>query len=108
MDRGARIYVVGDRGLVGLSACWGIRLAGYCILALRNDAELNLTNEAEVERFFAKDRPTYVFLAAARVGGILANSTYPAELISQNLLIQANIIEAAYKVDVYRLLFLGI
>jgi GDP-L-fucose synthase len=107
MDLGARIYVAGHCGLVGSALVRGLRLAGYRNLALRTHAELNLTNQAEVERFFAKDRPTYVFLAAARVGGILANSTYPAEFISQNLLIQANIIEAAYKVDVNRLLFLG-
>jgi GDP-L-fucose synthase len=107
MNLSARIYVAGHRGLVGSALVRGLRRAGYHNLALRTHAELDLTNQAGVERFFATDRPTYVFLAAAKVGGILANSTYPGEFISQNLLIQANVIETAHKVGVKRLVFLG-
>jgi GDP-L-fucose synthase len=107
MNLDERIYVAGHRGLVGSALVRGLRVAGYSNLALRTHAELDLTNQEEVSRFFAEDRPTYVFLAAAKVGGILANSTNPAEFILQNLLIQANVIEAAHKVGVNRLLFLG-
>ena len=107
MNLDARIYVAGHRGLVGSALVRGLRLAGYRNLALRTHAELDLTNQSEVERFFAENRPAYVFLAAAKVGGILANSTYPAEFISQNLLIQANVIGSAHKEGVNRLLFLG-
>jgi GDP-L-fucose synthase len=107
MNPDARIYVAGHRGLVGSAVVRASRGAGFRNLALRTHAELDLTNRAEVERFFAKDRPAYVFLAAAKVGGILANRTYPAEFISQNLMIEANVIEAAHKAGVNRLLFLG-
>jgi GDP-L-fucose synthase len=107
MDLDARIYVAGHQGLVGLALVRALRRAGYSNLALRTHAELDLTNQAEVERFFTQDRPAYVFLAAAKVGGILANNTYPADFISQNLLIQANVIECARKFRASRLLFLG-
>ena len=107
MDLNARVFVAGHRGLVGSAFVRGLRLAGYGNLALRTHAELDLTNQAEVERFFTKDRPDYVFLAAAKVGGILANSRYPAEFISRNLLIEANVIVAAHNAGVKRLLFLG-
>ncbi len=107
MNLNSRIYVAGHRGLVGSALVRALRRAGYSNVALRTRAELDLTNQAEVEHFFAKDQPGYVFLAAAKVGGILANNTYPAEFISQNLLIQANVIEAAHKVGVNRLLFFG-
>lgn len=107
MDLDARIYVAGHQGLVGSAVVRALRRKGYHNLALRTHAELELTNQAAVERFFVKDRPAYVFLAAAKVGGILANSKYPADFISQNLLIQANIIECARKYAACRLLFLG-
>jgi GDP-L-fucose synthase len=103
----ARIYVAGHRGLVGSALVRLLRRAGYRNLALRTHSELDLTNKAEVERFFADDPPAYVFLAAAKVGGILANSKYPADFITQNLLIQANVIESAHTAGVNRLLFLG-
>jgi GDP-L-fucose synthase len=107
MNFDARIYIAGHTGLVGSALVRALRRTGYRNLTLRTHAELDLTNQAEVDRFFANDRPEYVFLAAAKVGGILANSTYPVDFISQNLLIQANVIECAHKVGVSRLLFLG-
>lgn len=107
MNLDARIYVAGHRGLVGSALVRALHRAGYRNLALQTHAELDLTNKSEVELFFSKDQPAYVFLAAAKVGGILANSKYPAEFISRNLLIQANVIESAYQAGVKRLLFLG-
>src|ERR1700689_2278667 len=107
MNLNARIFVAGHCGLVGSALVRGLRLAGYGNLALHTHAELDLTNQAEVERFFAADRPAYVFLAAAKVGGILANRSYPAEFISRNLSIQTNVIVAARQAGVRRLLFLG-
>ncbi|HXM94759.1 MAG TPA: GDP-L-fucose synthase [Candidatus Dormibacteraeota bacterium] len=107
MNLDARIYVAGHRGLVGSAIVRALREAGYNNLVLRTHAELELTNQVQVERFFSSERPMYVFLAAAKVGGILANSRYPAEFIFQNLLMQANVIESARKAGVDRLLFLG-
>jgi GDP-L-fucose synthase len=107
MDLNARIYVAGHRGLVGSALVRLLQRAGYRNLALRTHSELDLTNRDAVERFFVDDPPAYVFLAAAKVGGILANSKYPADFITQNLLIQANVIECAHSVGVNRLLFLG-
>jgi GDP-L-fucose synthase len=107
MNLGAKIYVAGHRGLVGSAIVRALQQAGYTNVLLRTHAELDLTNQAQVELFFLSERPTCVFLAAAKVGGILANSAYPADFISQNLLIQANVIESARKGGVDRLLFLG-
>jgi len=107
MNPDARIFVAGHRGLVGSSLVRALHRAGYRNLALQTHAELDLANKAEVERFFSKERPAFVFLAAAKVGGILANSKYPAEFISRNLQIQTNVIESAYQAGVKRLLFLG-
>jgi GDP-L-fucose synthase len=107
MNLNAKIYVAGHRGLVGSAIVRQLREAGYKNLVLRTRAELNLTSEAAVRGFFAIERPEYVFLAAAKVGGILANSRYPAEFIFQNLSIQTNVIESAYQTGVNRLLFLG-
>jgi GDP-L-fucose synthase len=101
------IYVAGHLGLVGSAIVRALRRAGYYKLALRTRAELDLTDQAAVGRFFATERPKYVFLAAAKVGGILANSTYPADFIAQNLLIQTNVIDGAYRTGADRLLFLG-
>ena len=107
MNLDARIYVAGHRGLVGSAIVRALRQAGYSNLVLRTHGELDLTNQLHVENFFSSARPAYVFLAAAKVGGILANSTYPADFISRNLQIQANIIESARHAGVDRLLLLG-
>jgi GDP-L-fucose synthase len=103
----ARIYVAGHRGLVGSALVRALERAGYHNLLLRTRAELDLTDAVAVRQFFADKRPEYVFLAAAKVGGILANSTYPADFIFQNLAIQANVIDSAYHCGTRRLLFLG-
>lgn len=107
MNREAKIYVAGHRGLVGSAIVRALGRGGYTNLLLRSHAELDLTDETAVGRFFADERPQYVFLAAAKVGGILANSKYPAEFIFQNLQMQSNVVENAYRVGVERLLFLG-
>jgi GDP-L-fucose synthase len=107
MDREAKIYVAGHRGLAGSAITRALRAAGCERLLLRTREELDLTNRDAVERFFAAERPEYVFLAAAKVGGILANSTHPADFIRENLLIQTHVIDAAYRHDVKKLLFLG-
>ncbi len=107
MNRHDRIYVAGHRGLVGSALVRRLRAAGYDNLLLRTHAEVDLTRQAAVEAFFAAERPQVVLLAAARVGGIHANSAYPAEFIHQNLAIQTNIIHAAWRSGVRRLLFLG-
>jgi len=102
-----KIYVAGHRGLVGSAIVRRLEKAGYGNLLLRTSAELDLRNQAAVDAFFAEEKPDYVFLAAARVGGIYANDTYPADFIRDNLQIQTNVIDAAYLNDVKRLLFLG-
>ncbi|MFN3594685.1 MAG: GDP-L-fucose synthase family protein [Thiobacillaceae bacterium] len=107
MQREARIYIAGHRGLVGSALLRVLSAKGYTNLITRTHAELDLTDQAAVEAFFAQERPEYVFLAAARVGGILANDTYPAEFIRDNLAIQTNVIHAAWRHGVERLLFLG-
>lgn len=107
MDKDARIYVAGHRGLVGSALVRNLRGGGYRNLLTRTHAELDLTDQASVARFFADEQPHYVFLAAARVGGIHANNTYPAEFIRDNLAIQTNVIDAAWRSGVERLLFLG-
>jgi GDP-L-fucose synthase len=101
------IYVAGHRGLVGSALVRKLKQCGCDNLLLRTSAELNLCNQADVDAFFAKHRPDYVFLAAAKVGGILANATYPADFIRDNLQIQTNVIDAAYRNGVRKLLFLG-
>jgi len=105
----SRIYVAGHRGMVG-SAIVRQLLAGGCVpedIITRTHAELDLTNQAAVQAFFETERPTQVYLAAAKVGGIHANNTYPADFIYQNLMMQANVINAAFQNGVKRLLFLG-
>jgi len=102
-----KIYVAGDHGLVGSALVRQLRVRGHVNLVVRAHRELDLTDQNEVRNFFTQERPEHVFLAAAKVGGILANSTYPAEFISQNLLIQTNVIQEAYRTGVKRLLFLG-
>jgi GDP-L-fucose synthase len=107
VDLGARIYVAGHRGLVGSAIVRRLRSAGYSNLLLRGREQLDLTDQRAVGDFFGQGQPEFVFLAAAKVGGILANSTYPADFIRQNLMIQTNVIDAAYRSGVARLLFLG-
>jgi len=107
VNKNSKIYIAGHRGLVGSALMRNLKSAGYTNLILRTHAELDLTNQAATEAFFAQEKPDYVFLAAAKVGGILANNSYPAEFIRDNLAIQTNIIHAAYKNSVTRLMFLG-
>ncbi len=107
MNRDAKIYVAGHQGLVGSALVSRLGAVGYGNLLVRTHEELDLTNQREVKEFFSRERPEYVFLAAAKVGGILANSTYPAEFIYQNLLIQTNVIHEAYQAGVKRLPFFG-
>jgi GDP-L-fucose synthase len=107
MDKGSKVFVAGHRGLVGSAIVRGLEAAGYSNLLLRTRAELDLTDQRAVAEFFAKERPEFVFLAAAKVGGILANDTYPAEFIRENLVMQTNIIESSRQAGVKRLLFLG-
>lgn len=107
MDKDARIFVAGHRGLVGSALVRQLRGQGYGNLLTRTHAELDLTDAARVSEFFAATRPEHVILAAAKVGGILANKTYPADFIRINLAIQLNVIHNAYLVGVKRLLFLG-
>ncbi len=107
MEKDAKIYVAGHRGLVGSAIVRKLRAEGYTNLLLRTRAELDLTRQTEVEAFFAAERPAYVFLAAAKVGGILANDTYGGDFIRDNLLIQTHVIEAARRTNVQKLLFLG-
>jgi len=107
VDKGAKIYVAGHRGLVGSAILRRLRAEGYENLVLRTRQELDLTDQRAVNRFFEEERPEYVFLAAAKVGGILANATYPGDFIRENLLIQTNVIDAAHRYGVKKLLFLG-
>jgi GDP-L-fucose synthase len=107
VEPGARIYVAGHRGLAGSALVRRLRAAGYENLVLRTHAELELTDATAVRRFFEAERPQHVLLAAAKVGGILANDTLPAEFIHQNLAIQTNVIHEAWRAGVKRLLFLG-
>jgi GDP-L-fucose synthase len=107
MDRSANIYVAGHKGLTGSAITNHLQGAGYDRLLLRTHSELDLTNQFAVDRFFDEERPDYVFLCAAKVGGILANSTLPADFIRENLLIQTNVIDAAYRNGASKLLFLG-
>lgn len=106
-DKSARVYVAGHRGLVGSAVVRELRWRGYRNLLLKTHAELDLRNTGAVEQFFREERPDYVVLAAAKVGGILANNTYPADFIRDNLDIQNSIVEACYRSGVQRLLFLG-
>lgn len=107
MGKNSRIYVAGHRGLVGSAIVHALRAQDFTQLLLRTHAELDLTRVDEVNEFFRCERPEYVFLAAAKVGGILANDTYPADFIRENLAIQSSVIDASYKSGVKRLLFLG-
>src|SRR5271155_424077 len=107
MNPSARIFVAGHRGLVGPAICRKLRASGFDNLIVRDRAELDLCDSAAVKKFFDTEKPEYVFLAAARVGGILANTTRPAEFIYDNLAIELNVIDAAYRAGVTKLQFLG-
>src|SRR5690349_12988294 len=107
LDSKSKIYVAGHRGLVGSAIVRNLHEKGYKNILARTHAELDLTDQAATEAFFARERPEYVFLAAAKVGGILANNRYPAVFIHENLVIQSNVIHAAYRNQAKRLMFLG-
>lgn len=107
MEKEAKIYVAGYKGLVGSAIRRKLQEKGYTNLLLSDINDFDLQQQAEVEAFFERERPEYTFLAAARVGGIWANKTYPAEFIYSNLSIEVNVIHAAYKYGVKKLLFLG-
>lgn len=107
MKTSARIFVAGHRGLVGSALVRNLRAKGFANLLLRTRSELDLRDTRAVDAFFHSERPEYVFLAAAKVGGIHANNTFPADFIRDNLAIQSNVIDAAYRSGVDRLLFLG-
>jgi GDP-L-fucose synthase len=107
MKPGSLIYVAGHRGMVGAALVRRLKADDYHNLVLKTHAELDLTNQAAVDRFFAEHRPEFVFLAAAKVGGILANDTRPAEFLKDNIAIQTNVIDAAYRHGTQKLLFLG-
>ncbi len=107
MEIKSKIYVAGHRGMVGSAITQRLNDLGYNNIVARTSKELDLTNQAAVNAFFEAEKPDYVFLSAAKVGGIFANDTYPAEFIRDNLLIQTNVIDAAYKNGVTKLLFLG-
>ena len=107
MNLDAKIYVAGHRGLVGSAIVRNLEDKGYTNIICRTHKELDLTNQEAVRAFFEQERPEYVFLAAAKVGGIHANNTYPADFIYDNLMIQNNVIKAAHDFEVKKLLFLG-
>lgn len=107
MQPSSKVFIAGHRGLVGSAICRRLMSDGYENLVLRTRAELDLAERTAVWEFFANERPEYVLMAAAKVGGIHANDTYPVAFISENLLIQSNVIDACYEFGVKRLLFLG-
>ena len=107
MEIASKIYVAGHRGMVGSAITRSLEQKGYKNLVFASSSELDLRDTVQVNRFFEKEKPEYVFLAAAKVGGILANNTYPAEFLYDNLMIEANVINAAYKHGTTKLLFLG-
>lgn len=107
MNEDSRVFVAGHRGLVGAAIVRELQRLGYRNLLVRSSAELDLRNQAAVEQFFNDERPEYVFLAAAKVGGIHANNSYPADFLRDNLQIQTNVIDSAWRAGVRKLCFLG-
>ena len=107
MNKGSKIYIAGHRGLVGSAIVRALKDKGYSNLVYRTSTELDLRRQEDVESFFEMERPEYVYLAAAKVGGILANSTYKAEFIYDNIMIASNVIQAAYQYGTKKLLNLG-
>lgn len=107
MQKASKIYIAGHRGMAGSAIVRKLEAEGYRNLVLRSSSELDLRNQAAVQDFFASEKPEYVFLAAAKVGGIQANNVYRADFVYENLMIEANVIHAAYQYGVKKLLFLG-
>ncbi|MFI3320927.1 MAG: GDP-L-fucose synthase [Rikenellaceae bacterium] len=107
MEKTAKIYVAGHRGMVGSAIVRNLQLRGYTNFVLRTHSELDLTSQQQVADFFATEKPEYVFLAAAKVGGIVANNSYPAQFFYENSMIQNNVLHAAYLSGVKKLMFLG-
>jgi GDP-L-fucose synthase len=107
MENSSKIYVAGHQGMVGSAIVRKLQAEGYNNLILRTSNELDLRNQVAVENFFANEKPEYVFLAAAKVGGIMANNTYRADFLYENLMIEGNIIHQSYVHEVKKLLFLG-
>ncbi len=107
MEKGAKIFVAGHRGMVGSAIVRKLQASGYSNLVLRTSSELDLRDSAAVRNFFQAEKPEFVFLAAAKVGGIVANNTYRAEFLYDNLMIQSNVIHESYRAGVNKLLFLG-
>lgn len=107
MEKSSKIYVAGHRGMVGSAIVRKLQAEGYSNLILRTSTELDLRNQSQVENFFASEKPEYVFLAAAKVGGIMANNTYRADFLYENLMIESNVIHQSYVHKVKKLLFLG-
>lgn len=107
MEKSAKIFVAGHRGMVGSAIVRNLTNAGYTNIVIKTSSQLNLVNQNEVEAFFEVERPDYVFLAAAKVGGIVANNVYRAQFIYENMMIQNNVIHSAYKSGVKKLMFLG-
>lgn len=107
MEKGAKIYVAGHRGMVGSAIVRCLRMQGYHNLVLKTSKELDLRRQTEVESFFKEERPEYVFLAAAKVGGIMANSQFPADFMYDNMILEMNVIKASYENQVKKLMFLG-
>lgn len=106
-DLNQKIYVAGHRGMVGSAIVRNLQVQGYSNIVTKTHAELDLCNQAEVKKFFEQEKPSQVYLAAAKVGGIYANNTYPAEFIYQNLMMEANVIHQAFEGGAKKLLFLG-
>ncbi|WP_099470057.1 GDP-L-fucose synthase family protein [Konateibacter massiliensis] len=107
MERNSKIFVAGHRGMVGSAIVRGLQANGYENIVTRTRAELNLLRQDEVEKFFAEEQIDYVFLAAAKVGGIMANSQYPADFMYENMMLEMNVIKSAYDNQVKKLMFLG-
>lgn len=107
MNKDAKVFVAGHKGLVGAAVREKLEREGYTNLVLKTHAELDLTRQRDVEDFFAAEKPEYVFLCAAKVGGIMANSTYPADFIYRNIMISTNVIHTSFKAGVKKLLNLG-
>ena len=107
MDKNAKIYIAGHRGMVGSAILRALENAGFSNLVYRGSNELDLTDQREVIDFFKDEKPEYVFLAAAKVGGILANNTYRGQFLYENLMIESNVIHQAYESGVKKLLLLG-
>uniref|UniRef100_UPI004049197B NAD-dependent epimerase/dehydratase family protein n=1 Tax=Daejeonella sp. TaxID=2805397 RepID=UPI004049197B len=107
MEKGSKIFIAGHRGMVGSAIFRKLQKEGYSNLVFRTSSELDLSNQQAVTEFFAVEKPEYVFLAAAKVGGILANSKYKADFLYENLAIQMNVIHQAYVTGVKKLMFLG-